>query len=114
MVLNSSTENDEYKELKSNSVTFKVVGSSNPPETFRTNVLVEDYTGAWCGYCPRVAFKLDKLWKSTDEKITPLAIHDNNGMAGADPFHFTKVSELKAKFWLRVPEALSGLSFSNV
>jgi hypothetical protein len=97
-----------YKELKSNSVTFKVVGSSNPPETFRTNVLVEDYTGAWCGYCPRVAFKLDKLWKSTDEKITPLAIHDNNGMVGADPFHFTKVSELKAKFWLRVPEAQRG------
>ena len=32
-------------------------------KNFKTNVLVEDFTGAWCGYCTRVAYKLTRTKK---------------------------------------------------
>lgn len=31
------------------------------PSTYLSRALIEDYTGAWCGYCPRLAHKFDEL-----------------------------------------------------
>ena len=43
----------------------------------RTKVVVEDYTGTWCGYCPPVAHAIDELRELTDN-ITVVGIHNND------------------------------------
>ena len=40
--------------LTSNTVELNAVAS-----THTTKVMIEDYTGTWCGYCPRVASALE-------------------------------------------------------
>jgi len=46
-------------------------------------VIVEEATGAWCGYCPDGAVKLQALMGS-NPNVIGVAIHDNDQMAFAD------------------------------
>lgn len=72
-------------------------GSSNNNSTetpivgkFKKNVLIEDFTGTWCGYCPRVAYGIQKVEEEGLAAI-PVAIHrgsTNPGASGYDPFNF--------------------------
>lgn len=61
------------------------------PTKFARNVLIEDYTGAWCGYCPRVAYGIEQVALATDKAVT-VAIHrgntDPNG-SNHDPYNFS-------------------------
>ena len=45
------------------------------PANFSPKVLLEEFTGAWCGYCPRGAFESDKLDSIQAGKFIPVAIH---------------------------------------
>ncbi|WP_055434957.1 Omp28-related outer membrane protein [Lacinutrix algicola] len=60
--------------LTSNSVNIVAVES-----THTTKVLVEDYTGTWCGYCPRLATALENT-VTQNSNVIPVAIHDDNEM----------------------------------
>lgn len=84
-----------YKELKSNTVTFTVNSSSESSKEFKSNVVVEDYTGTWCPFCPRIAYKLSELEKKTTQLI-PVAVHDASGRS--DPFHYDKAAEMGTAF----------------
>ena len=42
-----------------------------------TKVVVEDYTGTWCGYCPPVAHAIDEL-REVSDNITVVGIHNND------------------------------------
>ncbi|GAA4057322.1 Omp28-related outer membrane protein [Flavobacterium chungnamense] len=76
-------------------------GSNQPPAVdntpisgqFQKRVLVEDYTGAWCGYCPRVAYGIEKVLEQST-KVVPVAIHQQSG-SGYDPYHFAGATPLK-------------------
>ena len=46
----------EFDALVSNSITIKV----NPLIKHQKNVLIEDYTGTWCGACPRVSNAMEE------------------------------------------------------
>ncbi len=59
--------------LTSNTVTITVV------RPHVTKVMVEDFTGAWCGFCPRLAHKIDAL-AASNSKVIPLAIHNGDNM----------------------------------
>lgn len=64
------------------------------PSTYTQKVLVEDYTGTWCTYCPRMALILD-YFTAYSENVIPVAIHcDGPGLT--DPwiyeYHETMVS----------------------
>ncbi len=48
---------------------------------FSKNVLIEDYTGTWCGWCPRVSYGISQVEAQTT-KGAYVAIH----RAGNDPF----------------------------
>jgi hypothetical protein len=67
----------------SNTVTLKTTAAS--PSPFSQKILVEDCTGAWCGYCPRVAFLLED-YKATHPNCISLAVH--GGSSGTDPYKF--------------------------
>ena len=63
---------------------------------FVKNVLVEDYTGTWCGNCPRVAHAIE-LAKQQSNQIVSVAIHrssSNPADANYDPYNFDS-SELE-------------------
>jgi thiol-disulfide isomerase/thioredoxin len=47
--------------------------------SFTQKILIEDYTGTWCGYCPRVSYILDEL-TSSDENVIASAIHNGDNM----------------------------------
>jgi len=64
------------------------------PGTFKTNVLVEDVTGTWCGWCPRVAYKLQELQKTTSQLIV-VAAHSGSTPSSLD---YEKVNEIKSTF----------------
>ncbi len=75
-----------YLGLTSNTVTVQAVNS-----THTTKVMVEDYTGTWCGYCPRLAYKIDQL-AMNNANVIPVAVHDDT------PFGFESVSTLSSAF----------------
>ena len=72
--------------------TLTVVPKTNSP--FTQKLLVEDVTGAWCGYCPRVAFQLEE-YKSTHPNCISTAIH---GGGGGDPFKFQYYTNFNTQF----------------
>ena len=61
------------------------------PTRFNQNVLIEDYTGTWSGYCPRVSHAIDLVNQQTSEAVV-VAIHrgstdPNNSFY--DPYNFS-------------------------
>lgn len=65
--------------------------SSAPPVSgfYKKRVLIEDYTGTWCGNCPRVAYAIEQAMVQSD-KVVPVAIHN-----GFDPYDFAGIAPLK-------------------
>ena len=67
------------------------VNVQEPPTKFNKRVLIEDYTGTWCGYCPRVAYGIELVKSQTSEAIT-VAIHrgsTNSSSGSYDPYNFS-------------------------
>lgn len=62
-----------YQDLSSNSLQLNV---SEDEVRFVKNVLIEDYTGTWCGYCPRVSHAIDLTKEQTDQ-VAVIAIHND-------------------------------------
>ncbi len=53
--------------------TFSVV-------TPKRNIVLEDYTGTWCGYCPSLDAAINVVAQQTDH-ISVVAIHNNDDLA---------------------------------
>lgn len=64
--------------------------TSAPPISgyFKKRVLIEDYTGTWCGNCMRVAYAIDQVFTQTDKAVS-VGIHNGN-----DPFTFVGIEPL--------------------
>lgn len=62
-----------------------------PPTKFNQNVLIEDYTGTWCGYCPRISHAIDLVKEQTSEAVV-VAIHRGStdpSNSSYDPYNFS-------------------------
>ncbi|WP_203296016.1 Omp28-related outer membrane protein [Luteirhabdus pelagi] len=46
----------------------------------KRKITIEDYTGTWCGYCPRVTASIEEVHEET-EHISVVAIHNDDEMA---------------------------------
>jgi hypothetical protein len=60
-------------------------GNNNPPPiviptSFTQKVLLEEFTGAWCGYCTRGAAESDKIDTLQDGKFIAVAVHVSDVM----------------------------------
>ncbi len=62
----------------------------------KQKIVVEDYTGTWCGFCPRVSGAIHSLREETDA-IAVIAIHETAN-SFPDPMHFSQVQLLKDAF----------------
>ncbi|NQX80541.1 MAG: Omp28-related outer membrane protein [Flavobacteriaceae bacterium] len=68
-----------YKnDIKGKSITITSIES-----THTTKVMVEDYTGTWCGWCPRLAYALEQTVE-LNGNIIPVALHNDNDMRYSD------------------------------
>jgi hypothetical protein len=98
---NSFTKNEvgtylieaKYKGFDANN-TIEIVYHDGSLISFKSNVLVEDYTGVWCGNCPRVVHALEvagqQLGENKDQLIK-VAIHrssSNPQDSSYDPYNF--------------------------
>lgn len=72
-----------------------VTATDPGPSPFTQKLLTEDYTGTWCGYCPRVGASL-KSYSSSNPNCIVVGIH---GPAGSsDPYNYTYVTQLASTF----------------
>lgn len=78
----------EYKGSKSSILYF----SSSEVPVFVKNILIENYTATWCGYCPRVHDAIKDAMGSSSH-IVPIAIHGSN-----DPYYFTSIGTLAGAY----------------
>ena len=51
------------------------------PESFTKKVLIEEFTGAWCGYCPDGAHRLENIIDSNDGNVIGVSLHNGDQMA---------------------------------
>ncbi|WP_167343042.1 Omp28-related outer membrane protein [Nonlabens sp. SY33080] len=65
----------EYDGASTNNVDVEVIVPS-----YSTKMLIEDYTGAWCGWCPRISQGIEDLTGSNPNVIA-VAIHNGDSMA---------------------------------
>lgn len=105
--------NAEYK-----SAMNRVAFDAREMAAYKKNILIENYTAVWCGYCPRVHDAIINAI-NIDSRVIPIAIHGSD-----DPYYFSSIGTLAGKFnvagyptaiidrqysW-EYPEVYSGLS----
>lgn len=75
----------KYKTFTSNKLKINVV----PPGSHIAKVLIQDFTGTWCGYCGPATLGVHKKAEKYPGRVIPVTIHD-----GSKPFslNFPKVS----------------------
>ncbi|CAM1367690.1 Omp28-related outer membrane protein [Tenacibaculum xiamenense] len=62
---------------------------------FKKNIVIEDYTGDWCGFCPRVSHAIELL-KSKTNQFIPVAVHTNDIMTNAYANQLTRYFDITA------------------
>ena len=65
--------------------------------THTTKVMVEDYTGAWCQYCPRLAAALEAT-VNLNSNVIPVALHREYSDHWGFPLHYDDVFDLMNEF----------------
>lgn len=81
-----------YQGIESNALVITAVPEPNDV-VYSQKVLVEDYTGTWCGYCTRVWHAIN-LAKQQSNRVVSVAVH----VDGNDPFKFDGSQLLKSTF----------------
>lgn len=82
----------EYLNLSSE--VLEVEYSDGSEINFRKRALVEDYTGTWCGWCPRVARAIELVDEQSDDVVF-VAIH-RSPSGTQDPYVFEDADALES------------------
>ncbi len=72
----------EFESTISSTVQFQVVDPSSLPTSFSKKGVIEDFTGTWCGWCPRVSYAASLVEDQTD-KVFFVGIHNGDSMANS-------------------------------
>jgi len=78
-----------YESLVSNKIDF----TATLPSSFSKKAVVEDFTGTWCGYCPRLSYAASLVEEQTD-KVFVVGVHLDYG----DPMENDFGIALKTEF----------------
>lgn len=73
----STYTNANNETFTSNTIQVTVVSVIN----FNKKVLIEDFTGTWCGWCPRVSYGIEQVNAQTNDAVV-VALHKS----GNDPY----------------------------
>lgn len=75
LYLNITKVNGQNNEASSPYIFFNLYTMSRMP---KKRLVVEDYTGMWCGYCPRGIVTLEYLKRQHPDQFIGIAIHCNH------------------------------------
>lgn len=64
--------------------------TTNTAINFNKRVLIEDFTGTWCQFCPRVSYAIELVQDETSD-VSVVAIH-----RGSDPYNFIEAAQLES------------------
>jgi thiol-disulfide isomerase/thioredoxin len=67
-----------YDTIKSNVASIEVIEDTGL--LFSKNVLLEQYTGTWCGWCPRAIGQIESI-QNSDNRVIHVALHLSDAMA---------------------------------
>lgn len=89
-------EFEVYATFEANNETF--TSATKEFEVFvpKRKVVIEDYTGTWCGFCPAVALAIDRV-RDVTEDVAIVAIHKTSFSLN-DPMDFVRIGELQEMF----------------
>ena len=62
----------------------------------KRKIVIEDYTGTWCGFCPIITAAIEEVHAATED-IAVIAIH-KTGSGDPDLLNFPQVDELREAF----------------
>lgn len=69
----------ERSNLTSSAISLTVNAEQVNTFAYTQKVLVEDYTGTWCGFCPRLAYNLEQA-EMQDDRVIGVGLHDDDDM----------------------------------
>lgn len=83
-----SQPNDSLDQLDSNNHYYQTVlrNANNTP--FDRNILLEEATGAWCGYCPDAHLIVNEAKKTYGARVIPVSYHFDDSMSNNDALWF--------------------------
>ena len=105
-----------YNNITTETITITV---NDPPIYFEKYVMVEDFTGTWCGWCPRVSYALE-YGKEQIENLVVIANHYNDPMQNSHSLRINNLFGINSypsvlinryKNWNN--QSISGLSVIN-
>ena len=70
---------------------------SKVPSTFTKKVLIEEFTGTWCAYCPDGAHMVQNLIDENNSKVVGVSLHDRDAMEIAHTIYL-KTTYLNTSF----------------
>jgi hypothetical protein len=82
-LLNLSCISDDWRDKTENTTVIE----QPIPGKFKKNVLIEDYTGTWCQFCPRVLHGIEQA-ETQHLAAIPVSIHRNGSASVLDPYNF--------------------------
>ncbi|MBL4604639.1 MAG: Omp28-related outer membrane protein [Flavobacteriaceae bacterium] len=68
-----------FSSMTSSDININIVDPANLPTSFTKNGVVEDFTGTWCGWCPRVTYAYS-LVKAQTDKVFFVGVHTGDVM----------------------------------
>jgi hypothetical protein len=92
-----------YGSINSAVITIQVTTPAVVTRGFASNVLVEEYSGTWCGNCPRLLYGVELLQQQTTRAVV-VGIHLFNG----DPFISSDGNNLASS------QGVSGVPTGNI
>ena len=66
--------------MTSSTIDVTVEDNAMTPASFTQRALIEDYTGTWCGWCPRVSYGIEQVEAATDNAVI-VAVHAGDEMS---------------------------------
>jgi hypothetical protein len=70
-------------------------GNGSDTAVFTKKIVLEDLTGAWCGFCPRLAYSIEQYKITHPNNFIALGVH---GGGGSDPFKFSNYTAYLSKY----------------
>lgn len=85
-----------YAQYESNGEIYTTPEKSFTVYIPKRNVVLEDYTGTWCGYCLKALVAIDSVKVLTDH-VSVVAIHESS-IGPPDPMDFAQIDDLQEEF----------------
>ncbi len=63
--------------VESNKININVLDPG--PSKYTTKIIADDFTGTWCGWCPRMTYKFNKFMAS-DSRIFTVGVHNGDAL----------------------------------